>query len=152
MTFFKPGGIVPMKTLDEWFPSGFGDGRKFILRDTTISQGMTDIFFRPLAKAKDFWSNTIRWYGIWSDEHLESFSDDELQLLKFVEWHPPKTRNKIMMYRPIIKVTPTPLYHGFKAADPFYAITNNWTSSKSTATGGTNQVVGFQEMEVEVDE
>lgn len=78
------------KTLDEFFPSGRGDGSKF-----TKHHWPEKYFIEPLCRDRG---------GIW---HSANEVNDIVQSLRtddFREWHPPKTKKKVTLYKPVFKV------------------------------------------------
>lgn len=117
-----------------------GDGTK-----VRILEWDNSAWFEPIYKSHD------RWYGLMYDVRPNSFYDFEDC---WEEWTPPKQTNKVKLYRPI----------RFKHAQ--YEISEEWSSCKnkfpenSVATFNNNilgtlyfgKIVGWQEMEVEVDE
>lgn len=114
-----------MKTLDEIFPSGRGDGRKF--RRTGEAW---DMRFEPIFKGR------TQWVGLDAGGHTVEVAHGEFQ---WTEWQPPKKTKKVTLYRPVIK---TSLGN--------YTIPYCWSSFKDLSVN--NNIVGWQEMEVEIDE
>ena len=113
-----------MKTLDEWLPSGKGDGRKFERRGTDT------IWFEPYFRVVD------TWYGVTNRGYMMELRGS----LIVDEWHPPKKTKKVTMCRPIRKAT-----------DGGYYISATWMDNKGLFIDA-HTIVGWQEMEVEVDE
>lgn len=113
-----------MKTLDELYPSGRGDGKKY-------TQGAAMSFlFEPLFRDR---------FGVWHGEcstgkHMEISGSAPV-----IEWLPPKKTKKVTMYRPI------------KQASGSYYISHLWDSNKAHFNSLEN-IVGWQEMTVEIEE
>lgn len=127
-------------TLDEWFPMGRGDGRKF--RNKDWPEGESPAWFEPIFR------DTVRWRGL--DNIGCSFSSCP-DSGDWVEWVPPKKTVKIKFYREIIREELTPLVTN--SPDHTYHLAP-WSSvKKSTATSKARfKTVGWREMEVEVEE
>jgi len=126
-----------------------GDGKKFKLNEMN-----EDEFFEPIFLSITKWKDEIErdWHGL---NHLgQHDAYDDIAYKDWQEWTPPKQTNKVKLYRPI----------RFKHAQ--YEISEEWSSCKnkfpenSVATFNNNilgtlyfgKIVGWQEMEVEVDE
>lgn len=118
------------KTLDEIFPEGKGDGRKF-----TLETAYDDYWFIPY-----FRENTLRWYGLdMTDTHLTIYED-----WKVKEWVPPKKTKKVTMYTPVYKSTKMSI-EGHLVADC------SWHQEKTNFQSGRD-LVGYMTMEVEIEE
>ena len=110
-----------MKTLDEMYPSGRGDRRRF-----TSEHLASTIWYEPIFR------NGNDWHGIWNDGRLMTVDGG----VAMVEWYPPK--RKVTMYRPIQK-----------SCDGYFAIDSAWMSDKKQFDS-LDAVVGWEEKEVEV--
>ncbi len=114
------------KKLDEIFPDGYGDGRKFCSSDNT------DYWFVP------YFNDPM---GRW---HARDFSNDHFVVYEHVdvrEWFPPKKTKKVKMYKPVFKT-----YNGNYSTH----INREWHSDKSVFNIG--EKAGWMEMEIEVEE
>lgn len=100
-----------------------GDGRKFKRDDWVDGQ-----WFEPI-----FWA-CDSWYGIVDGGAVHSCTYHNLDA-----WEP-YTKKKVKLYRPIIK----------EGCSTYWI--NDWVSNKDCKPHGTQIIVGWQEMEVEVDE
>ena len=74
------------KTLDEWFPNGRGDGRKF----TNIDWPKND-WIEPIFKSNACETYEDTWYCLDEKGHSDPFIGNSLQM-KLKEWHPPKKK------------------------------------------------------------
>lgn len=101
-----------------------GDGRRFF----NLEERFT---FEPIFKAHNYW------YGIKLDG--DSYCANHVESKAWEPYTEPKEKKKVKLYRPIIK-------EGFAT----YWI-NDWVSNKDHKAHGTQTIVGWQEMEVEVD-
>jgi hypothetical protein len=81
------------KTLDEWFPNGRGDGRKFVF----LEDCRPDCWYEPIIKSRRPFCDE-KWYVLDHKGFMDSFSAEALTLV-FSEWHPPKAKKKIKLYR-----------------------------------------------------
>lgn len=119
-------------TLDEIFPNGRGegDGRKFRKNDWASLESYFEPFFRTTQGS---------WFGLNHKGDNMGYSGN---LEGWTEWHPPKKTKKIKMYRAIYKTTNGEYYVHY------------WMSKKihDPVLPVVNDVVGWQEMEVEIDE
>lgn len=113
-----------MKPLDEIFPSGRADGRKF----TTLALS-SHVWYEPIFR------HGCDWHGIWNDGRLMTVVGTSIMQ----EWHPFTTKKKVTMYRPI----------QISAGD--YTASEMWNSNKSRF-GSYAHIVGWDEKEFEVDE
>lgn len=105
-----------------------GDGRKFAKANWD-----TDRWFEPI-----FYYEKVRcWIGLNTDGWLNEISD---AINDWNEWTPPKQTKKVKLYRPIRKIEET-----------YYAI-ESWMTDKPWFLSQYNDIVGWQEMEVEVEE
>lgn len=112
------------KKLDEIFPDGYGDGRKF------VSDTNTDYWFVPY-----FQDRMGRW-------HASDYSNDHFVVYEHVdvrEWFPPKQTKKVKMYCPIYKGTTG-------------TITGDCYHSDKNYFGQCANVIGWLEMTCEVTE
>lgn len=116
------------KILDEWFPSGRGDGRRFRCVDWDKDRSIAiNRHFEPIFKA-GFWYGKDSLGGVGAH-----FSDG-----KWYEWHAPKKTKKVTLYAPVCE-TGGNLYSS-----------GGWYSDKS---GFEEELFrGWMEMEVEVDD
>jgi hypothetical protein len=105
-----------------------GDGRKFTLGN--------DRWFEPIFKDRGG-----EWTGLNEDGYCESFSEG--QIYYWEEWTPPKQTKKVKLYCPI--------YEAYKGIIKCYG---KWASKKDHfyELAGNQRIIGWQEMEVEVDE
>lgn len=107
-----------------------GDGRKF-----RKNKWHSVFWFEPI-----FQEFEGDWFGIDQDGFMQSFCDNDS-----LDWEPytePKEKKKVKMYRPIRKIgTPGQ-----------YAIADTWHQFKSWFQEQYTDIVGWQEMEIEVDE
>lgn len=132
------------KSLDQWFPDGRGDGRKF-----TSSEWDDESWIEPIFKNGESLDYKEMWHCL--DERNENYPifDQDLQL-RFKEWHPPKETKKITMYKPVFK------HH----TDEYFFTpfdTTPWSSDKHTyqnlkAIEGYGDIVGWMSQEIEVDD
>lgn len=120
------------KKLDEIFPDGYGDGRKF------VSDTNTDYWFVPYFKDP---------MGRW---HASDFSNDHFVVYEHVdvrEWFPPKQTKKVKMYMPVCKS---------KYAKGEYVAPWNvdcHSNKDFFEDGGTDvSIVGYIEIDAEVEE
>lgn len=122
------------KTLDQWFPNGRGDGRKFTCE--IYESGDQLSWFEPMFKSKDP-NDSYPWYGITHRGFKNSYTGHVL----FKEWHEPKKTKIVTMYMPILKYD-----HGLYSTSGCYV-------SKKETEGYHRPVVGYitQEVEVECD-
>lgn len=104
-----------------------GDGRKF-----SILEWDTICWFEPIYRAHD------RWYGLMYDVRPNSFYDFEDC---WKEWTPPKQTKKVKLYSALVK-----------RDDGCYYILGNHYSDKSIFDRIKDEIVGWHEVEVEVDE
>lgn len=74
------------KTLDEWFPNGRGDGRKF----TNLSR-FKDTWIEPVFKSNACFVYEARWHCLDENGGNNPIIRDSLQM-KFKVWHPPKKK------------------------------------------------------------
>lgn len=123
------------KTLKEWFGDATrGDGRKF----TRHGDWALQCFFEPIFSQDDFDTGIRRWHGL--DEQGRYFYELDDACDNWKEWHPPKEKKKITLYRPIIKFGPQYIY-------------GSWSSlAKENHSIHMGEVVGREEREIEVDE
>lgn len=116
------------KTLDEYFPDGKPDGRKF-----TYAGWRDRFWFQPYFKSED-----SRWHGIDQDGFHQTWICD----LKWKEWNPPKQTKKVKMYKPIRK--------GYEnnyrtlSSDEWHTDKDNFVLRKD--------IVGYLELDAEVKE
>lgn len=106
-----------------------GDGRKF-----RKNNWHSVFWFEPVFK--EFEGD---WFGVDQDGFMQSFCDND-----YLDWEPytePKPKKKVKLYRYILKNTHTNLY-----------TVNHWQSESPGNYHYDFQVVGTEEMEVEVDE
>ena len=113
-----------MKTLDEIFPSGRGDGRKV----RRVGWAYT-IWFEPIFKGG------TQWVGLNDAGHTMQVEPEKFE---WIEWHPPKASKKVRLYRPIDRTM-----------DGTYVIDRAWVSNKDFMDDARG-VVGWEEKEVEV--
>ena len=125
-----------MKTLDEIFPSGRGDGRKF--RRVVVDGWPNDMWFEPLVKASGVYQSKA-WHGLLQSGSLASYDEDDAKEMRWVEWHPPKVKLKVMMYRPIQV-----------SCEGHYVIDSAWMSDKNQFDL-PNGAVGWEEREVSME-
>lgn len=122
------------KTLDQWFEGkDRGDGRKF----TTEAWDDT-YWFEPFFKVLSGY-----WYGRAENAVARQFTGSSDTLWR--EWHPPKTKKKVTLYRAILK----------SKISEIYWTEYRWFSNKEEVSNVdffTWLIVGWQEMEVFVDE
>lgn len=116
------------KTLDEIFPDGKPDGRKLKPID---SDYIFDVKFRLKRGA---------WVCINQHEDVCTYSDS----MVFKEYIQPKQTKKVKMYTPVYKSTKASL-DGHLIADC------SWHQEKTNFQSG-RELVGYMEMEVEVEE
>ena len=111
------------KTLDEWFPDGKPDGRKF------VPHGVNDFWFQPFYR-----SNSCYWHGLSHKGGSIYFAESTL----YIEYHPPKQTKKVKMYCAIyhsrIGYTSSSIYHSTKDAFEI------------------KDIAGWMEMECEVEQ
>jgi hypothetical protein len=105
-----------------------GDGRKF-----SILEWDTSSWFEPIYRAGD------RWYGLMWDVRPNSFYDFEDC---WEEWTPPKQTKKVKLYRPI--------YCSYENHYRSRASDSDWHTDKKNFD--SNSIVGWMEIEAEVDE
>ena len=113
------------KTLDQFFPDGKPDGRKFIANAFAKSR-----WFQPFYKAKD------RWFGLNESGYSDHFSGDNFG---WKEWKEPKKTKKVTMYKPIRKGYD--VHYRSLINDDWHTDKQNWDNEN---------IVGWMEMEVEV--
>lgn len=120
------------KTLDEFLLSWRGDGRKFA-KNNWVSN--PHFFFEPIFKSLDGY-----WYGLREDG--TKYSE---YLLSWREWHPPKTKKKVTLYRAI-----------FKTSNGEYVTDSSWSDRKSYTCSRVSIESGppilYEEREIEVGE
>lgn len=104
-----------------------GDGRKFAFKGWAENK-----WFEPI-----FWASN-GWVGIDESGEDHNYSED---YSNWHEWTPPKQTKKVQLYRPIRK------YH-----DGIYHVSDTWESEKKAEREHTSDIVGWQEMEIEVTE
>lgn len=119
------------KTLDEFLPSGRGDGRKF-----TKHHWPEKYFIEPLCRDRG---------AIWHSANEDNDIVQSLRTDDFREWHPPKTKKKVTLYRPVFK-------NGYGS----YYCEQNFDFSNYAKNTDPVSIVGFfagwMEVEVFVDE
>lgn len=103
-----------------------GDGRKFTNPDFLES------WFEPIF----YHEKEQGWVGLY-DDRLETFYEN---MSGWREWTPPKKTKKVKLYRPIRKIGET------------YCAIPTWMTDKPWFLSQYNDIVGWQEMEVEVEE
>lgn len=115
------------KTLDQWFEGkDRGDGRKFkwpVWADCH--------YFEPM-----FRDNKGTWYGLTetgAEFHSNSYTEYE-------EWHPPKTKKKVTLYRPV----------RYDVKNGVFVSYEQFSSEKEAPSTGA-KIVGWMEVEVLVD-
>ncbi len=117
------------KILDEWFPDGKPDGRKFVNKDFEEY-----VYFQPYYKdIKDGW-----WHGLDNGGESACYSGDVL----WNEYVPPKKTKKITMYKPVY----------FCSDRPNKYITSAHYSTSKSDFSNQNRIVGWMTMEADVDE
>ncbi len=105
-----------------------GDGRRFTTKNDLPSDWFEPIFFYE--KEKSFVG--LNHYGWMIDVHETQGG--------WSEWQPPKNIKKVKLYRAIYKI------------GDLYSL-DLWLSYKGRPTNGSEgKLIGWQEMEVEVDE
>lgn len=125
------------KTLDQWFPDGRGDGRKFTTDGWNVHAWIEPIFISKPCQVYD-----TTWHCL--DENGTSNPIlREMLHTKFKEWHPPKKTKKVILYRPV--------YLGYEKT--YCSIAGvGWHSDKYNWVGCKDKIVGWMTMEVEVDD
>ena len=116
------------KTLDEIFPDGKPDGRKFEVKNS------------PFIVEPKFRSRDCVWWSINQNNDGCSYGPSYL----YKEHVPPKQTKKVKMYTPVYKSTKASL-DGHLVADC------SWHQEKTNFQSG-RELVGYMEMEVEVTE
>lgn len=118
-----------MATLREFMGSSKrGDGRKF-----RKNKWFDCYWFEPI-----FQECNGDWFGLDQDDVMQSFCDNDS--LDWELWVEPKPKKKVKLYRYILKNRHTNLY-----------CVNHWQSESPGNYHYDFQVVGTEEMEVEVD-
>lgn len=112
------------KTLDEIFPDGKPDGRKFEVKNS------------PFIVEPKFRSRDCVWWSINQNNDGCSYGPSYL----YKEHVPPKQTKKVKMYNPV-----------YKRTDGNY-ITSDYFYSQKTDFRIMNEIVGWMEIEVEVNE
>lgn len=113
--------------LDEIFPNGRGDGRKF-----TFAGWEPDRWYEPIFRCRSYWlgldpyngSGTYKPDGPWS------------------EWHQPKRKKTITLYRTTYRCDHNGLW--------FWQ--THWQSTHSKSQDVNNVVVEIEEKNIEVDD
>jgi len=104
------------KKLDEWFPGGRGDGRKF------TAYGWEEYaWIEPIFISKPCYVYETTWHCLDEGGHNYPISRERLQL-KFKEWHPPK--KKVTKYLWVHKKTSSMLFEFYK---DYQDISSNYT-------------------------
>lgn len=111
------------KTLDEWYPDGKPDGRKFI---TTSAYG----WFKPIFRDTE---------GMWFGEDNRGIGSSWRSNF-FTEYHPPQQTKKVKMYKPILTVYDD--HYTTMPDSEWHSDKNNWER---------NDIVGWMEIEVIVE-
>lgn len=120
------------KTLDQFFPDGKPDGRKFVPETYKGSPASSDAYcFQPFYK-----SNALFWYGLTGKGVSASFYGSNL----FKEYTEPKKTKKVKMYAPVYKR----IDGSFISADYFF--------SDKADFKNMDLVVGWIDIDVEVTE
>lgn len=119
-----------MATLKDFFgDKKRGDGRKFTNPDKLGSNG----WFEPIFLN----SNRLVWFGLDRRGYGTNFDANDGS---WTEWHPPKPKKKITLYRPVFK------NNGGK-----YNTDTTWHYPKEES-GWLWTIVAWEEREVEVDD
>ena len=121
------------KTLDQWFPNGRGDGRKFLTRESEQSKWFEPVFKGPIRNPCDPYT----WHGLDSTGFCTHYSEKTV----FKEYTAPKKTKKVTMYKPV-----------------FWSLNNNfyspqdvqWHSDKDYYKGTFQDIKGWLSQEVEV--
>ena len=118
------------KKLDEWFPDGKCDGRKFLM------EGLNSRWFQPYFKSEG------RWYGLNELDSADSWSEQ----CTWGEYIEPKKTKKVKMYKPV--------YPGYDGTQDHYTTRedNSWHSDKTNWDVLRSSIVGWMEMDAEVTE
>lgn len=119
------------KSLDEWFPDGKPDGRKFEVKNS------------PFIVEPKFRSRDCVWYSLNQNNDGCSYGPSYL----YKEHIPPKQTKKVKMYKPVCKSK----YVKGEYVAPWSV---DWHSNKDFfEDGGTDfSIVGYIEIEAEVEE
>lgn len=112
------------KKLDDWFPDGKPDGRKFEVKNS------------PFIVEPKFRSRDCVWYSLNQNNDGCSYGPSYL----YKEYVPPKQTKKVKMYCAIYKKI-----SGFISSACY-------TSDKSLFGANGDTIVGWHEIEVEVEE
>jgi hypothetical protein len=115
------------KTLDQFFPDGKPDGRKFVQGSNVPSYWFIPIF-------RDV-------YGTWHGLNCKAEHEFYHQGATLKEYEEPKKTKKVTMYKPV-----------YKGYDVHYRtlINDEWHTDKDNF--GSNNVLGWMKMECEVTE
>lgn len=115
------------KTLDEIFPDGKPDGRKFIHSDTTPK------WFQPYFKSRHGWCGL--------DENDNAIIHDEKT--QWQKYYPPKQTKKVKMYKPVYKDY-CQNYYAPQAVE--------WHTDKENFIYLKNEIIGWLELDAEIEE
>ena len=120
--------MIEYKTLDQWFPNGRGDGRKFIDVEDL------DTWFEPIFRSH------LEWFGLNSFGNARSV----YHRLKWKEWHEPKKTKIVTLYKPVLRVYDN--HYRACHVDEWHTDKNSFDHIKKTIVGWLSQ-----EVEVECD-